>query len=144
MKLAEAIKEKDFIEDSIYALQQHIVNTSVLENATDAKTLTALIKNRFEELRNLYKKYQNFCISIERAKAAAFIEVQSNKLSLLDALVIKQVFENKLRILEGIYEHSLKNSCVDLNDLFKELESIRLDIKTLGTEIEFATWEVEV
>jgi len=144
MKLAQAIKEKDFIEDSIYALQQHIVNTSVLEDATDAKTLTALIKNRFEELRNLYKKYQNFCVSIERAKAAAFIEVQSNKLSLLDALVIKQVFENKLRILEGIYEHSLKNSCIDLNDLFKEVESTRLDIKTLGTEIEFATWEVEV
>jgi hypothetical protein len=144
MRLAEAIKEKEFIEDSIHSLQHHIVNTSGVESTTDSKILATLIKSRFEELRNLYKKYQNFCVSIERAKAGAFIEVQSNKLSLLDALVIKQVFESKLRTLEGIYELSLKDSCVDLNDLFKELETTRLDVKTLSVEIEFALWEVEV
>ena len=144
MRLAEAIKEKEFIEDSINSLQHHIVNTAGVDNTTDSKTLLTLIKSRFEELRNLYKKYQNFCVSIERAKAGAFIEVQSNKLSLLDALVIKQVFENKLNVLEEIYECSLKNSCIDLNDLFKEVETARLDVKTLGVEIEFAMWEVEV
>jgi hypothetical protein len=144
MKLAEAIKEKEFIEDSIHSLQHHIVNTSGVESTTDFKTLATLIKSRFEELRNLYSRYQNFCVSVERAKAGAFIEVQSNKLSLLDAFVIKQVFEIKLHTLESIYEHSLKNSCVDLNDLFKEIEVARLDIKTLSVEIEYALWEVEV
>ena len=59
----------------------------------------------------------------------------SFKLYSFDSLLIQAAANNKNS--DGVL-------CIDMDELFKELENIRIDIKTLDSEIEYAYWNVEV
>ncbi len=149
MFLAEAIKEKDFIENEICSLRDHIVNISVDADKTDLRSLNASIKRRFDELSALYKKYQQFSVSVDRAKANAFIELQSAnnaKLSLSDAFILKDCLLHKLSSLKHIYDISstLDHPTVDLEHVYAEMVSVKLDIKAIDREVDYAVWATEV
>lgn len=151
MLLAEAIKEKDYIEESINGLEDYIKNLMMVKDKTEFKINKTLIEGRLEELKELYKKYQQFSVTIERAKARASIKVNDTELSLLDAVAIKSIMNFKLCSFDSLLEHASTSDrngngvlCVDMDELFKELESVRIDIKTLDSEIQYAYWNVEV
>jgi len=143
MFLAEAIKEKDYIDESIRNLQHHI---TIMSTIVDEDTVNGYMK----ELDELYNRYQKFSISIERSKNSAFIKLNDTKVSLSDAFVIKESMEYKLKVYENIISDVLiyakesgEESCLDLDYLFGETEKIRLDIKTIGGEIDYALWRIE-
>ena len=151
MLLAEAIREKDYIEESINDLEDYIKNLMVVKDKTEFKINKTLIEGRLEELKDLYKKYQQFSVTIERAKARASIKVNDTELSLLDAVAIKNTMGFKLYSFDSLLRHASANNgnsdgvlCIDTDELFRELENIRLDIKTLNSEIEYGYWNIEV
>jgi len=149
MILAEAIKEKDYIKKSINSLEEYLYSIMVVQDKTEFKMNKSLIDGRLDELRDLYKKYQQFSVTIERAKAKASIKVNDTKLSLLDAIAVKNAMESKLETFENLISYAYdKNShgilYIDIDDLFKEIEDIKIDIKTLDSEIEYAYWNIEV
>jgi len=151
MLLAEAIREKDYIEESIDGLEDYIKNLMVVKDKTEFKINKTLIEGRLEELKDLYKKYQQFSVTIERAKARASIKVNDTTLSLLDAVAIKTVMDLKLCSFSSLLMYASANNrnsdgvlCIDMDELFKGLENIRIDIKTLNSEIEYAYWNIEV
>ena len=149
MLLAEAIREKDYIKESIDSLEGYIQTLMVVKDKTEFKVNKTLIEGRLEELKELYKKFQQFSVTIARAKAKASIKVNDTKLSLLDAVSIKEAMNLKLRSFDALlFSAEIKDDgsvlCIDTDELFKELENIKIDIKTLDSEIEYAYWNVEV
>jgi len=65
-------------------------------------------------------------------------------------MTIRDVMRNKLDSLEAITseaEYINKGDgivCLDWEEVYKEVESARVDIKTLEGEIDYALWQVEV
>ena len=96
MLLAEAIKEKDYIIESIRNLKNHII---VMDADGDADIIGKYMK----ELDELYNRYQKFFISVERSKNLAFIKLNYTKVSLADDFVIKEYMEYKLKVYEDIF-----------------------------------------
>jgi len=149
MLLAEAIREKDYIKESIDSLEEYLYSLMVVQDKTEFKINKTLIEGRLEELKELYKKYQQFSVTIARAKAKASIKVNDTKLSLLDATAVRNAMDSKLETFEnlmaGAYEKNrIGILCIDMDELFKEIENIKIDIKTLESEIEYAYWNIEV
>jgi len=151
MLLAEAIREKDYIEESINGLEDYIKSLMVVKDKTEFKINKTLIEGRLEELKELYKKYQQFSVTIERAKARASIKVNDTELGLLDAVAIKSIMGFKLCSFDSLLEYASISSrndssvlCIDTDELFNDLENVRIDIKTLDSEIQYAYWNVEV
>jgi uncharacterized protein YqgV (UPF0045/DUF77 family) len=151
MFLAEAIREKDYIKESIKSLKDYITNLMTVKDKTEFKTNKTLIEGRLGELKELCKKYQQFSVTIERAKAKTSIKVNDTELSLVDAVTIKDAIQFKLYNFESLLlRASYKNVhcedvlCVDMDWLFREIEGIKIYIKTLESEIEYAYWNTEV
>jgi len=95
-------------------------------------------------LKESCRKYQQFSVTIQRAKADAIIKVNDTELSILDAEAIKESMQKKLNAFESMLITATKNVCENIDWLFNELENMRIDVKTLGAEIDYATWHVEV
>ncbi len=149
MLLAEAITEKDYIETSILNLRQQIMDTLLVKDKTEFKVQKTLIDGGMQELKDMYSKYQQFSVTIQRAKAKAVIKVNDMELSILDAEAIKQAMQLKLHNTEILLDGATMSVddyvvCLDVDELFKDRENIRLDIKTLESEINYAKWNVEV
>lgn len=150
MLLAEAIKEKDYLEKSITSAEKYILMFMLVVDKSEFKINKSLIEDRLDKLEELNKKYQQFSITIERAKAKSSIKVNDTELSLLDAEAIKKSMELKLKIYEDLVEATNKELksgntvCFDAEEAFKHLEDIRIDVKTLESEIEYAYWNIEV
>ena len=149
MLLAEAIREKDYIKESIDSLEGYIQSLIVVQDKTEFKTNKTLIEGRLDELKDLYKKFQQFSVTIARAKAKASIKVNDTKLSLLDAVAVRSAMDLKLASFERILSSSVTKFssgvlCIDTDEVFKEIENIKVDIKTLDSGIEYAYWDVEV
>jgi len=151
MLLAEAIREKDYIKKSIDSLRDYILVSMIVKDKTEFKINKTLVEGRLDELKELYKKYQQFSVTIERAKAKASIKVNDTTLSLLDATAIRNVMGLKLEgyeylLLEAVRKNELGDLtiCIDMDALFKLIENIKMDIKTLESEIDYAYWNVEV
>jgi len=151
MLLAEAIREKDYIKKSIDSLRDYILVSMIVKDKTEFKINKTLVEGRLDELKELYKKYQQFSVTIERAKAKASIKVNDTTLSLLDATAIRNVMGLKLEgyeylLLEAVRKNELGDLtiCIDMDELFKLIENIKMDIKTLESEIDYAYWNVEV
>ncbi len=150
MYLAEIIKEKDYIKKSIDDLMNHILDLSVVLDENEEEVNRSIIYKRFKSLEDLYTKYKQFSVSINRTESKVAIKVKDIDLALVDAVAIKGIMENKLEALEELRIKSLRNFregkgilCLDIDKLFEEIKSTRLDIKTLESEIEFAMWQVE-
>ena len=136
MLLAEAIAEKEYIKESIRDLQNYITALS-FEGDQDS------ISKYIEELDELYKRYQKFSISIDRTKNSTVIKLNDTELNLSDAYIIHESMEYKLSVYESILDQNFEREGIYPKILLKELEKARLDAKTIGTEINYALWNVE-
>jgi hypothetical protein len=151
MYLAELIKEKDYVESSIYDLRDHILHLATLKDKSDYKENKFSLDQRLKELEALHLKYQQFSVSIERAKSKTKIKVNDTELSLTDAITLKESLEYKLQSLEYILDTAIiferKGEgilIVDSDGLFDLIEETRLDIKTIESQIDMAIWKTEV
>jgi hypothetical protein len=151
MYLAELIKEKDYVESSIYDLRDHILHLAILKDKSDYKENKFSLDQRLKELEALHLKYQQFSVSIERAKSKTKIKVNDTELSLTDAITLKESLEYKLQSLEYILDTAIiferKGEgilIVDSDGLFDLIEETRLDIKTIESQIDMAIWKTEV
>ena len=151
MYLAEAIREKDYIQETIDGLCGRIKELSVSTDKTDVKLNTELVKNKVKELENLYKEWQKYVIIIARAKVAARIKLNDEDFSIADAENILESMRDKLDFLEELIVHlemfSLdpqKFICMSLEDIHSKIKSINADIRTITNSIERSLWNVEV
>lgn len=150
MLLAELIREKDYIKESISSLRAHIEDLVLVRDKMDAKSNRVYIDEWLDELKGLYKKYQQYAVTTERATAQTTIKVNETELSLSDAIAIKEVMEHKLcelnLLLECVVKAGTKDGivCLDSEDLLNEINEVRADIKALGLKIDRASWETEV
>jgi len=148
MLLAEAMMEKDFIKESIESLEQDIEKSMIVQDKSEFKTNKILLEGKLDNLHELYTRYRQFSVMVERAKAKASIKIKDGSLSLADALAIRDLMVFKLsvykKILSTAYKFKDNLICMDIDDLFKQVEEIKLDIKTLNSSIEHTCWNVEV
>ena len=151
MYLAEAIREKDYIQEIISDLCGRIKELSVSTDKTDVKLNTELVKNKVKELENLYKEWQKYVIIIARAKVAARIKLNDEDFSIADAENILESMRDKLDFLEELIVHlemfSLdpqKFICMSLEDIHSKIKSIKADIRTITNSIERSLWNIEV
>jgi len=144
MLLAEAIIEKEYIEESIDGVNEYIYN--LLKYTDRAKLSKDIIEKGFEELDTLYREYQRFAISISRVESQAMIKINDTELSLRDCRIMEDAMYEKLSNLESILE-GLQNSGPGdtvCSSIMAAINEIRLDIKTIDTKIQYALWNTEV
>jgi hypothetical protein len=151
MYLAEAIREKDYIQEIIDGLCDRIRELSVSADETDVKLNTELAKNKVKELENLYKEWQKYVIIIARAKVASRIKLNDEDFSIADAENILESMRDKLDFLEGLIIHleafnlaPQKFVCMDLEDIHSKVKNIKTDIRTIENSVERSLWNIEV
>jgi hypothetical protein len=149
--LAEAIKEKVYIEESICKVRNRILWLSVAINESDYKLNKELVDNKLEELDKLYKDYQKYVIIITRAKAKVRIKLNEGEFSIADAENLVGVLKNKLEFFnsltgkaEGLFDGPSNTVCIDMKDLDKQIELLRQDVRTMEMAIDRAAWGVEI
>lgn len=146
MLLAEAILEKEYIGRLIKKVNNYIYyNLSV-----DAKANKLLIEKKLKELDDLYKKHQQFDITIDRTKFQAKLKINDMELTLRDAETIKNSMETKLGNLENFLHKALRDMSDDkiiyleTESLLATIEEMRLDIKTIDIKIQYVMWNTEI
>lgn len=151
MYLAEAIREKEFIDDSISLLGNRIKGLSVSTDINDVKLNKELTKNKVKELENLYKEFQKYSIIVSRAKAITKIKLNDDDFSIADAEHILKTMRTKLGYIERLIEIAETGTfgpptyiCLDTEDLIIRVNQLRSDIKTIENSIERSTWATEV
>lgn len=151
MYLAEAIREKDYIQETIDGLCGRIKELSVSTDKMDVELNTELVKNKVKELENLYKEWQKYVIIIARAKVASRIKLNDEDFSIADAENILKSMGDKLDFLEGLIIHlemfSLdpqKFICISLEDIHYKIKNIKSDIRTIENSIDRSLWNIEV
>lgn len=148
MYLIEAISEKDYMKEQIELLKKHISNLLATDDERDIKLLEKDLKERFNELQNLYKKYQKFLAVIERAKASINIQFENTTLTLGEALIFRDSLIEKLNDINYIYNKALeqtnKHLVIDIETLLDLINELRLDIKTLNYKINKAYWTTTI
>jgi len=146
--LIEAISEKDYMKEQIELLKKHISNLLATDDERDIKLLEKDLKERFNELQNLYKKYQKFLAVIERAKASINIQFENTTLTLGEALIFRDSLIEKLNDINYIYNKALeqtnKHLVIDIETLLDLINELRLDIKTLNYKINKAYWTTTI
>jgi len=148
MLLAEALIEKDYISKSIDNLYSVISDLSIVSDKNTVKLNKDLLEFKFEELEDLYTKYQQFSIMISRAESITIV-INETEVSLRDARVIRDVMSGKLNRLINFSSETFKKKsdnliCVDRNELEKMIEMLRSDIKTLDIKIQNKLWSTKV
>jgi len=150
MLLAEAILEKEYIGKSIQKVNNYIYNLSVVIASLDAEVNKPLIKKKLEELDDLYKKHQQFDITINRIKSQAVLKINDMELTLMESETIKKSMERKLGNLEDVLHRALKGIsddkivCVGIEFLLTIIDELRLDIKTIDGKIQYVMWNTEI
>lgn len=151
MYLAEAIKEKEFIEHSIIGLCERIKYLSVVTDETVVKLNIELVKNKVKELENLYKELQKYTIIIDRVKSKSVVVLNNENFSIADAENILKTMGDRLRFLESLVSHSSicnlsskQYVCVDESDVDSKINSLRDDIRTIELSVNRSLWNIEV
>lgn len=146
MLLAEAILEKEYIGRSIKKVNDYIYyNLSV-----DAEANKLLIEKKLKELDDLYKKHQQFDITIDRTKFQAKLKINDMELTLRAAETIKNSMETKLGNLENFLHKALRDMSDDkiiyleIESLLATIEEMGLDIKTIDIKIQYVMWNTEI
>ena len=146
MLLAEAILEKEYIGKSIKKVNDYIYYSL----SVDAEANKLLIEKKLKELDDLYKKHQQFDITIDRTKFQAKLKINDMELTLRDAETIKNSMETKLGNLENFLHKSLRDMSDEIIYLETEpllvaiIEEMRLDIKTIDIKIQYVMWNTEI
>lgn len=149
MLLAEGLIEKDYIIESIESLSNIIKNLLIAYDQSDKELNKEKLKGLFKKLENLYMKYQQLSIIISRAQALATIFINDTEISLKDAMIIKDVMDNKLKRLTSFLDGVRKEKsdgfiCIDIDDIEKTTDMLKVDIKTLNVKIQTKIWNTEV
>lgn len=151
MYLAEAIREKDYIQEIIDGLCGRIRELSVSSDDADVKLNKELAKNKVKELENLYKEWQKYVIIIARAKAASRIKLNDEDFSIADAENILESMRDKLDFFESIIIHlevfnlaPQKFICMDLEEVHYRIKNLKSDIKAIENSIDRSLWNIEV
>jgi len=137
MLLQEAIIEKEFIRRRI-----DIIMEVILEHGDE------ILGSDLDTLKELYDKYQLFCIAIDRAFHTTELDYEGKKLTIADGVVLKNVLqikiEDKKKLLLKIENN--QKSLIHSNDvdLRKELNDLCTDYKILDMAIQRTSWIVEV
>lgn len=142
MLLSDAVRERDYLKSLLDDLANHLAVLNV-NNELD------VAKERTIEFNDLYQKYQQFSVTVQRATSKSVIKVNGKELSVADAIVIRDILIEKGNHFKRIQEYAInkgidKLKLIGLDEIYKETEKIRLDIKTLNSEIEYALWNIEV
>jgi len=145
MLLAEAILEKEYIGKSIKKVNDYIYYSL----SVDAEANKLLIEKKLKELDDLYKKHQQFDITIDRTKFQAKLKINDMELTLRDAETIKNSMETKLGNLENFLHKSLRDMSdeiiyLETEPLLAIIEEMRLDIKTIDIKIQYVMWNTEI
>jgi len=148
MLLAEALIEKDYISKSIDSLYNTMRDLSIVYDKVDVISNKDQLRVKFEELEDLYTKYQQFGIMISRAESITIV-INETEISLRDAILIKDIMHKKLnRLIDVSYEIAGESTdsiiCIDKEELEKMIKILRLDIKTLDIKIQNKLWNTEV
>lgn len=152
MYLAEAIREKDFVAESIKFLCNRIKELSVSSHESDIKLNQELVKNKVKELENLYKEFQKYSIIISRAKVIATIKLNDEDFSIADAESILESVRDRLGYFEDLLSNiniesnrsSQTNVCVNVEDIYTKIYQLRSDVRTIENSIERVLWATEV
>ena len=149
MLLAEALIEKNYINESINSVCNTIRSLSTVYNKNDVKFNKEQLKDKFIELEQLYTKYQQFSIMISRAKSIATVAINETEISLKDAMVIRDIMSSKLSRFLSFFRIDIKGKteevvCIDERDLEEMVKVLRADIKTLDIKIQNKLWNIEV
>lgn len=152
MYLAEAIKEKEFIEHSIIGLCERIKYLSVVTDETVVKLNIELVKNKVKELENLYKELQKYTIIIDRVKSKSVVVLNNENFSIADAENILKTMGDRLHFLESLVDRaamlfSLSSKqcvCIDESDIDSKINSLRDDIRTIELSVNRSLWNIEV
>jgi len=149
MLLAEGLIEKDYIVESIESLSNTIKNLLIAYNQSNEELNKKKLKGLFKKLESLYMKYQQLSIMISRAQALATISINETEISLKDAIIIKDIMDNKLERLTSFLNEVRKEKsdrfiCIDVDDIEKTIDMLKVDIKTLDVKIQTKVWNTEV
>jgi hypothetical protein len=137
MLLAEAVAEKEYLKKSIKSLVDAMSQTIM----SDDKPKNALSKN-LKKLDELYKKYQQFEITTNRAMFEVTIQISDMELSLAESSGLKEAMLSKLADYGRLMQYACDS--VDIEPVNDRIEEIRRDIKTLDTAINRAMWSTEI
>jgi hypothetical protein len=143
MLLAEAIREKEYIEKVIARLQIFIGMSCISINRYN-------VDAKIKELDELYKKHQQLSVKIDRAKAISVIKINNTELTISDAIVIKDTMEKKLADYEkmlndvALFNSRQPSNTIDLDYIYKSMETAAIDAKHLENTIQRAMWDIEV
>lgn len=151
MLLSEAMIEKDSIKDSINRICIYLTNLLVAQDKSISNVNEKIINQKFEELDELFNKYQHYRVVLNRASSQTVIKVKDTELTLGDAIVVKEAMINKLEIFEDLLKRLFKYTkfskyiiCVDIEVLIKIVENIKSDVETLDIKIQQTLWNTEV
>jgi hypothetical protein len=147
MLLAEVLIERDYIISLIDSLSNAI--RTLVTYMGDEGLNKEKLEKLFERFEELYTKYQQFEIMISRAQAFAIVVINETEISLKDALIIRDIMNDKLKrltnFLQGIGESRVdKTARIGVDNIEEMIDMIRLDIKTLDIKIHGKTWITEV
>jgi hypothetical protein len=143
MLLAEAIREKEYTEKVIARLHIFIGMSCMSINRYN-------VDAKIKELDELYKKHQQLSVKIDRAKAISVIKINNTELTISDAIVIKETMEKKLADYEkmlndvALFNSRQPSNTIDLDYVYKSMETAAIDAKHLENTIRRAMWDVEV
>lgn len=151
MFLAEAVKEKDYLKESITKLCNRVKWLSITIDVSDAKLNKELVINKLEELDKLYKDYQKYKIIVTRAKAKIVLNLNDDEFSIADAENLVEVLEDKLLFfetlittVEGSNSGPSNMVCVDLKNIDNDVTLLRSDIRAIEQSIERVLWSTEI
>jgi len=143
MLLAEAIAEEEYIEELIDKINSYIEKLLIGSNKV-------LLEKKLKELDELYKRHQQYDITINRTESQALVKMNEMELNLRDARVIKDSLYEKLFNFEAMLDKALRANkpddvvCIDVEVLMTDVEEMRRDIKTIENKIQHAIWNTEV
>lgn len=143
MLLAEAIREKEYTEKVITRLQLFIGASCLSMNRYN-------VDAKIKELDEIYKKHQQLSVKIDRAKATSVIKINNTELTISDAIVIKETMEKKLADYEKmiddvvLFNSRQPSNTIDLDYVYKSMETAAIDAKHLDNAIQLAMWGIEV
>jgi len=151
MYLAEAIREKDYIQEVLDGLCDRIRELVVSTDEVDIKLNKELAKNKVKELENLYKEWQKYIIIIARAKVISKIKLNDEDFSIADAENILDSMRDKLSFFESLITHleefnldSQKFICMDLEEVHSKVKHLKSDVRTIENSVDRSLWNIEV
>lgn len=151
MLLSEAMIEKDNVKESIDRIYIYLTNLLVAQDKSISNVNEKIINQKFEELNELFNKYQHHKVVLNRVSSQTVIKVKDTELMLGDAIIVKKAMVDKLEIFEKLLKRLFtytKTSkyiiCVDIAELIKIVEDIKSDIETLNVKIQQTLWNTEV